>query len=86
MAEQNKNVNVASKLFNMNITDAEVCEDLGLDISLIGTPQLNIAAIDSVYKRNLSDMIESGMSEKEAMKIAKANRSDALKLVRSIPS
>jgi len=80
MAEpERKNYNVAW-MMGQDIDDLEVCEDLGLDPSLAYTPQINKAATDVVYARNIKDGIRSGLSEKEAVSKARTARNDSLKL------
>ena len=76
---QRKNHNVAW-MMGHDIDDLEVCEDLGLDPSLAYTPQINKAATDAVYKRNVTDGIRSGLSEEESIARAREARNDSLKL------
>lgn len=80
MAEpERKNHNVAWMLGH-DIDDLEVCEDLGLDPSLAYTAQINKAATDAIYERNIKDGIRSGLSEKESIANAREARNDSLKL------
>ena len=74
-----KNHNVAW-MMGHDIDDLEVCEDLGLDPSLAYTPQINKAATDAVYERNVKDGIRSGLSEEESVTNARKARNDSLKL------
>jgi len=76
---QRKNHNVAW-MMGHDIDDLEVCEDLGLDPSLAYTPQINKAATDAVYERNVKDGIRSGLSEEESVANARKARNDSLKL------
>ena len=76
---QRKNHNVAW-MMGHDIDDLEVCEDLGLDPSLAYTPQINKAATDAVYERNVKDGIRSGLSEEESIANARKARNDSLKL------
>lgn len=80
MAEtQKKNYNVAW-MMGHDINDLEVCEDLGLDPSLAYTPEINRAATDAVYERNIQDGIRSGLSVEESTIKAREARSNSHKL------
>jgi len=84
MAEpERKNHNVAW-MMGQDIDDLEVCQNLGLDPSVAYTPEINKAAVDAVYISNIEDGIKSGLSEEEAMAIAKKQRNDAHKLHTSL--
>ena len=82
MAEK-KNYNVGH-LLGQDIDDLEVCQNLGLDPALAYTPEINKAATDAVYIRNIEDGVRSGLSEEEAITIAKQKRSEAHKLWSSL--
>jgi len=84
MAEpERKNHNVAW-MMGQDIDDLEVCQNLGLDPSLAYTPEINRAAVDAVYIKNIEDGIKSGLTKEEAIEIAKKQRSDAHKLYTSL--
>ena len=84
MAEpQRKNHNVAW-MMGHDIDDLEVCEDLGLDPSLAYTPQINKAATDVIYERNIRDGMKSGLSIEESTMQAKKARGESHKLWTSL--
>jgi hypothetical protein len=76
---QKKNYNVAW-MMGHDIDDLEVCEDLNLDPSLAYTPQINKAATDAVYERNIQDGVRAGLSIEESTNQAKEARSNSHKL------
>jgi len=55
---------------DLSVDDMDVCQTLGLDINLAGTPQINDAAIDKMMQQNISTMMRSGMPEAEAQRQA----------------
>ena len=79
MAEERKNYNVGHML-GLDIDDLEVCQDLKLSPDLAYTPEINRAATEAIYQRNIVDGVRSGLSEKEAINQAKKARSDTHKL------
>jgi len=84
------------KNFNINslsgVDDMDVCQSLGLDSSVAYTPEINDAAIDLVYKRNLqatkNAMLKEGRSLFEAqdiaLKDAEMGKKDALNLLKKV--
>ena len=80
MAEpQRKNHNVAW-MMGQDIDDLEVCQNLGIDPSLAYTPQINKAAVDAVYVKNIEDGMKSGLTKEKAVARAKEQRNIAHKL------
>ncbi len=65
-----KNYNMFALEGDHGTSDMDVCQTLGLDINLAGTPQINDAAIDKMMQQNISMMVQSGMSEAEAQQQA----------------
>jgi hypothetical protein len=61
-----KNYNVFALEGDPYTSDMDVCQTLGLDINLAGTPQINDAAIDTMRKQNVASFMRRGMSEAEA--------------------
>lgn len=61
-----KNYNMFALEGDHGTTDMDVCQTLGLDINLAGTPQINDAAIEAMMRQNVSMMVRSGMTEVEA--------------------
>jgi len=75
----NRNYNTAA-LMGQDITDLEVCQDLGLDPSLANTPAINLAALKAIRQRNINDGVRGGLSEENAIKNANKQFNDAKKL------
>lgn len=65
-----KNYNMFALEGDHGTSDMDVCQTLGLDINLAGTPQINDAAIDKMMQQNISTMMRSGMPEAEAQRQA----------------
>lgn len=65
-----KNYNMFALEGDHGTSDMDVCQTLGLDINLAGTPQINDAAIDKMMQQNISTMMRSGMPEAEAQRLA----------------
>jgi hypothetical protein len=42
-------------------TDEEVCQELGLDPKLAGTPKINAAAVSKMQQENYNEYIRRGM-------------------------
>jgi hypothetical protein len=61
-----KNYNVFALEGDPYTSDMDVCQTLGLDINLAGTPQINDAAIDHVRRQNIEAFMRKGMSEEQA--------------------
>ena len=68
-----KNYNLFALQGDTEISDAEVCENLGLDLSLAGTPKINDAAISKMQKENFDNYVEQGLSPEDAMSRADTN-------------
>ena len=51
-------------------TDKEYIDELGLDPSLEGTPDINKAIVQAVRQSTVRDMMQEGYTEQQAMKIA----------------
>jgi hypothetical protein len=62
-----KNYNMFALGGDPNTSDMDVCETLGLDIQLAGTPGINDAAIEQMRQKNVEGFMRSGMPEKEAL-------------------
>lgn len=61
-----ENYNIFALQGDKTTSDAEVCERLGLDPTLAGTPQINNAAIEKMYEQNVSGFMDKGLSKEEA--------------------
>jgi len=81
-----KNYNIFALRGDPHTSDTDVCEQLGLDPSLAGTPAINEAAIQKMQKENFNGFIKQGMSEDNAMKIAVENATQARNQVRKLMS
>jgi len=70
----------SAALLGMDVTDQEVCMTLNLPLSYANTPEINNAALEVVFRRNINDMMEGGMTKEEANREAIRLRKDAQKL------
>ena len=84
-----KNYNSMSEL---DVSDNEVVQELGLDPSLVGKPELNNAAFDKIYARNVvatkARLLEEGhglvYANKHSKKEATALRKEAEKFLKTV--
>jgi hypothetical protein len=74
-----KNYNMFALGGDPNTSDMDVCETLGLDIQLAGTPAINDAAIEHMQRQNIEGFMRKGMPEKEATALA-AEEADKARL------
>jgi len=65
-----KNYNIFALRGDTEMSDADVCETLGLDPRLAGTPEINEAAIKKMHKENYDSYISNGMSSDSALERA----------------
>jgi len=77
--QERKDYNTAAML-GIPITDQEVCEDLNINMALANTPDINKAALNAVFNRNVKEMVEQGMNRQEAIEEATKERRNAEKL------
>lgn len=66
MAEY-KNYNMFALQGDMETSDMDVCETLGLNPALAGTPEINEAAIKKMHRENYDGYVAKGMDPKEAL-------------------
>jgi hypothetical protein len=65
-----KNYNIFALRGDTETSDADICDQLGLDPSLAGTPAINEAAIKQMHRENFNSYLQKGYSEDDAMKLA----------------
>jgi len=68
-----KNYNLFALQGDTETSDADVCESLGLDPALAGTPKINDAAIKKMHQSNFDEYTKQGLSSQEAISKADAN-------------
>ena len=61
-------------LQGLQIDDMEFVEQFGLDPNIAYTPQINTEMANLMYRRNVEQMIDDGISEAEAKSIAGRRR------------
>lgn len=71
MKKEYRNYNIFALRGDTETSDADVCQTLGLDPELAGTPQLNEAAINKMYKQNVNGYVKQGYDEATAVSMAK---------------
>jgi hypothetical protein len=76
-----KNYNIFALNGDTTTTDYDVCQTLGLDPELAGTPAINEAAIKAMHRNNYENYIAKGMDEQQALAQADQLASDARKRV-----
>jgi len=69
MSNENKSYNIVP-----GIDDMEYVEMFNLDPALAYTPEINEAILSKVWEQNYSGAVAEGLSEKEAMAHAEAQR------------
>lgn len=65
-----RNYNIFALQGDGETSDADVCETLGLDPSLAGTPAINEAAITKMHRKNYDGYVERGIDPGEALQRA----------------
>jgi len=65
-----RNYNLFALRGDENTSDMDVCETLGLDYSLAGTPAINDAAIKAMHKKNVDGYLKKGYPEEAAFAMA----------------
>ena len=65
-----KNYNIFALQGDMETSDAEVCETLGIDPTLAGTPAINEAAIKAMHRKNYDGFVNKGVDSNKAMLMA----------------
>jgi hypothetical protein len=71
-----KNYNI---LNSQGVSDIDLAETLKLDASLAGTPEINDAAFNSMFEKNVKGFMARGMSEGQARSQAGRMRKNAMK-------
>lgn len=79
-----KNYNIFALQGDTETNDLEVCEMLGLDPKLAGTPELNEAAIRKMHKDNYDGYIKKGMSPEDSLASADKLASNARDKVKQL--
>jgi hypothetical protein len=80
--QQMKNYNLFALQGDTQTNDYDVCETLGLDPKLAGTPEINEAAIKKMHRENYNSYVASGMDPNAALKQADVLANDARARVR----
>jgi len=81
-----KNYNIFALRGDTEVSDAEVCESLGLNPNLANTPELNEAAIRKMHRENYDGYIKQGMSDTDALTKADNLSSNTRKEIRNLLS
>lgn len=79
-----QNHNIFALQGDSDVSDAEVCEMLGLDPSLAGTPAINEAAISKMHRKNYDGYIDRGMDPHEALQRADSLAEATRRKIRSL--
>jgi len=83
MAEY-KNYNIFALSGDKETTDIDVCNQLGLNPALAGTPEINEAAIKKMHKENFDAYLKRGYSEEDASRLSDEAANKARKKIRSL--
>lgn len=78
------NYNIFALQGDNQVSDADVCETLGLDPSLAGTPAINEAAISKMHRMNYDGYIDKGIEPEEALRRADSLANDTRKKIRAL--
>jgi hypothetical protein len=65
-----QNYNIFALQGDTETTDFDVCQTLGLDPKLAGTPDINEAAIKAMHRENYNGYIDRGMDSDSALSLA----------------
>jgi len=79
-----KNHNIFALRGDTEMSDADVCETLGLDPRLAGTPEINEAAIKKMHKENYDSYLKNGMSSESALERADSLANNARDSLRQL--
>jgi len=79
-----RNYNIFALRGDDAVTDYEVCDALGLDPRLAGTPQLNEAAISKMQKENYHGYVSQGYPEKTARNMANKAADDLRREIKQL--
>jgi hypothetical protein len=79
-----KNYNIFALRGDTETSDVDVCRTLGLPMELAGTPALNKAAIDKMYKENVQSYIAKGIPEAQAYAQAGELRNNVEREIREL--
>lgn len=79
-----RNHNIFALQGDSETSDMDVCETLGLDPALAGTPAINEAAIAKMHKQNYNKFTMSGISPDDALSRADSLANKARAKVRSL--
>jgi hypothetical protein len=78
-----QNYNIFALQGDTQTTDFDVCQTLGLDPKLAGTPAINEAAINAMHRENYDGYISRGMDSDSALSLADQLANDARARVKS---
>jgi hypothetical protein len=79
-----KQYNLFAMAGDTSVSDSDVCEQLGLDPALAGTPAINDAAVNKMHKENYQGFLSKGQSEAQAMANADRLAGEARERIRSL--
>jgi hypothetical protein len=79
-----KHYNIFALQGDVETTDQEVCETLGLDPKLANTPEINEAAIKAMHRQNYDGYVASGMEPEDAIALADERANNARSYVKSL--
>jgi len=79
-----QNYNIFALKGDSETSDMDVCEQLGLDPSLAGTPAINEAAIQAMQKQNYEGHLKNGIPESEAMAAAVDSATNSRRQVKEL--
>jgi len=78
-----QNYNIFALQGDTETTDFDVCQTLGLDPKLAGTPGINEAAIKAMHRENYDGYINRGMDSDTAISLADKLADEARARVKS---
>jgi len=79
-----KNYNIFALRGDTETSDADVCESLGLDPNLAGTPAINEAAIKKMHRENYEGYLTKGYSPENALSKADKLANDTRKQIKEL--
>lgn len=79
-----KDYNLFALRGDPNTSDLEVCHTLGLPVELAGTPEINKAAMEKMYKENINGYIKQGIPMSKAIALASEARAKVAREIESL--
>ena len=78
------NYNIFALRGDPDVSDVDVCRTLGLPMELAGTPKINDAALEKMYRENIQGYLKQGLPESKAVAMAGEARARVAEEIKSL--